>query len=66
VCRFRFDSIKNCLVIIFAFFSFSTIEHLLPMFLSQLKDDCPEVRLNIISNLVIGLFVDLSFEKGRP
>ena len=30
----------------------STIEHLLPMFLSQLKDDCPEVRLNIISNLV--------------
>lgn len=34
------------------FFSFfSTIEHLLPLFLSQLKDECPEVRLNIISNL---------------
>ena len=29
----------------------STIEHLLPLFLTQLKDDCPEVRLNIISNL---------------
>jgi serine/threonine-protein phosphatase 2A regulatory subunit A len=29
----------------------NTIEHLLPMFLSQLKDECPEVRLNIISNL---------------
>ena len=30
---------------------FSTIEHLLPLFLTQLKDECPEVRLNIISNL---------------
>ena len=29
----------------------STIEHLLPMFLTQLKDEVPEVRLNIISNL---------------
>lgn len=29
----------------------STIEHLLPLFLSQLRDECPEVRLNIISNL---------------
>ncbi|CAG9771184.1 unnamed protein product [Ceutorhynchus assimilis] len=29
----------------------NTIQHLLPMFLEQLKDDCPEVRLNIISNL---------------
>ncbi len=29
----------------------STIEHLLPLFLGQLKDECPEVRLNIISNL---------------
>ncbi|XP_015586604.1 serine/threonine-protein phosphatase 2A 65 kDa regulatory subunit A alpha isoform isoform X1 [Cephus cinctus] len=28
-----------------------TIEHLLPLFLCQLKDECPEVRLNIISNL---------------
>jgi serine/threonine-protein phosphatase 2A regulatory subunit A len=27
------------------------VEHLLPLFLSQLKDECPEVRLNIISNL---------------
>ena len=34
----------------YAFF-FSTIEHLLPLFLTQLKDECPEVRLNIISNL---------------
>ena len=25
--------------------------HLLPLFLSQLKDECPDVRLNIISNL---------------
>ena len=32
-------------------FIYSTIEHLLPLFLSQLKDECPEVRLNIISNL---------------
>ncbi len=31
--------------------SFSTVEHLLPLFLTQLKDECPEVRLNIISNL---------------
>lgn len=29
----------------------NTIEHLLPLFLFQLKDECPEVRLNIISNL---------------
>ena len=28
-----------------------TVKHLLPLFLTQLKDDCPEVRLNIISNL---------------
>ena len=32
-------------------FLFSTLEHLLPLFLNQLKDDYPEVRLNIISNL---------------
>ena len=30
---------------------YSTIEHLLPLFLIQLKDDYPEVRLNIISSL---------------
>jgi len=30
---------------------YSTVEHLLPLFLTQLKDECPEVRLNIISNL---------------
>ena len=29
----------------------NTVEHLLPLFLTQLKDDCPEVRLNIISNV---------------
>jgi hypothetical protein len=28
-----------------------TIHHLLPMFLNMLKDDFPEVRLNIISKL---------------
>ena len=28
-----------------------TIAHLLPMFLSMLKDDFPDVRLNIISKL---------------
>jgi len=28
-----------------------TIEHLLPLFLQLLKDDFPEVRLNIISKL---------------
>ena len=38
------------LFVIFTYF-FSTIEHLLPLFLNQLKDECPEVRLNIISNL---------------
>lgn len=30
-----------------------TIEHLLPLFLHLLKDDFPEVRLNIISKLEI-------------
>lgn len=29
----------------------ATIEHLLPVFLSLLKDEFPEVRLNIISKL---------------
>jgi len=29
----------------------NTIEHLLPVFLTQLKDECPDVRLNIISNI---------------
>ena len=29
----------------------NTVSHLLPLFLNQLKDECPEVRLNIISNL---------------
>ncbi|KAK2093298.1 hypothetical protein P7K49_029827 [Saguinus oedipus] len=29
----------------------NTIEHLLPLFLAQLKDECPEVQLNIISNV---------------
>merc|ERR1711931_16993 len=28
-----------------------TIEHLLPLFLTMLKDEFPDVRLNIISNL---------------
>lgn len=41
-CRFNF--------LVFPFFS-STIEHLLPLFLTQLKDEFPDVRLNIISNL---------------
>lgn len=30
---------------------FRTVEHLLPLFLVMLKDEVPEVRLNIISNL---------------
>lgn len=30
---------------------YRTIEYLLPLFLQLLKDDFPEVRLNIISNL---------------
>merc|ERR1719452_344177 len=29
----------------------NTIEHLLPLFLIMLKDECSDVRLNIISNL---------------
>lgn len=28
-----------------------TVEHLMPLILVQLKDECPEVRLNIVSNL---------------
>lgn len=30
---------------------FSTTEHLLPLFLQLLKDEFPDVRLNIISKL---------------
>jgi serine/threonine-protein phosphatase 2A regulatory subunit A len=30
---------------------YRTINHLLPMFLNMLKDDFPDVRLNIISKL---------------
>lgn len=30
---------------------YRTIEYLLPLFFQLLKDDFPEVRLNIISNL---------------
>lgn len=30
---------------------YRTTEHLLPMFLQMLKDDFPDVRLNIISKL---------------
>jgi serine/threonine-protein phosphatase 2A regulatory subunit A len=41
----RFKQQRNCILF------FSTLEHLLPLFLNQLKDDYPEVRLNIISNL---------------
>jgi serine/threonine-protein phosphatase 2A regulatory subunit A len=48
----KFPSKSKWLAFKPSYFAFSTIEHLLPMFLSQLKDDCPEVRLNIISNLV--------------
>lgn len=33
------------------YFYLRTLDHLLPLFLTQLKDECPEVRLNIISNL---------------
>jgi serine/threonine-protein phosphatase 2A regulatory subunit A len=29
----------------------STVEHLLPVFLAMLRDDTPEVRLNVISSL---------------
>jgi serine/threonine-protein phosphatase 2A regulatory subunit A len=36
---------------LFSYCFCSTLEHLLPLFLNQLKDDYPEVRLNIISNL---------------
>jgi serine/threonine-protein phosphatase 2A regulatory subunit A len=42
-----------------------TIEHLLPLFLQLLKDDFPEVRLNIISKLETvntGTFLSLSGE----
>lgn len=40
----------------------NTIEHLLPLFLTQLKDECPEVRLNIISNLDCVNEVRISFD----
>lgn len=41
----------------------ATIEHLLPVFLSLLKDEYPDVRLNIISKLeqvMISLLVHLT------
>lgn len=34
-----------------SFFNSSTIEHLLPLFLQLLKDEFPDVRLNVIANL---------------
>lgn len=44
----------------------ATIEQLLPIFLSLLKDEFPDVRLNIISKLdqvnqVCGLRIEYSF-----
>lgn len=43
----------------------STIDHLLPIFLCMLRDDTPEVRLNIISSLdkvfILFLFINLLF-----
>ena len=36
----------------------ATIEHLLPIFLMMLRDDTPEVRLNIISSLDKVLITD--------
>lgn len=44
--RYVCDELKHCFVV-----HCRTIDHLLPLFLAQLKDECPEVRLNIISNL---------------
>lgn len=35
----------------FIYFLYRTIEYLLPLFLQLLKDDFPDVRLNIISKL---------------
>lgn len=47
----------------------NTITHFLPLYLSLLKDECPEVRLNIITNLdalnkVIG--IDMLIESLLP
>ena len=43
--------LSDCYVSFDVWFVYSTVEHLLPLFLTQLKDEVPEVRLNIISNL---------------
>lgn len=48
MAKLRVNNLKYLLCTIYIR---STIEHLLPLFLSQLRDECPEVRLNIISNL---------------
>lgn len=44
----------------------ATIEHLLPVFLSLLKDDVPDVRLNIISKLDQVRFLRISPPFGDP
>lgn len=43
ICPLSWPSLTNL--------TFRTIAHLLPMFLSMLKDDFPDVRLHIISKL---------------
>ena len=42
---------KLCLFMCFSLLQDATIEQLLPIFLSLLKDEFPDVRLNIISKL---------------
>jgi hypothetical protein len=41
------EHFQQCVI----FRHFSTTEHLLPLFLQLLKDEFPDVRLNIISKL---------------
>ena len=44
----------------------ATIDHLLPLFLSLLKDETPDVRLNIISKLdQVSLFLHASHSCSR-
>jgi hypothetical protein len=47
----QLSTLGNLISLISGFLQDATIEQLLPIFLSLLKDEFPDVRLNIISKL---------------
>jgi hypothetical protein len=51
IIAMQFVTLGNLTSIICGFLQDATIEQLLPIFLSLLKDEFPDVRLNIISKL---------------